>query len=108
MKIDNTKQWTFLAATFNGTEMRLYVNGNLENVSAITAVPTLVNGKLTTSLIQNITSDANVTIGAYYEKARMYTRDHFSGKISDVNLYGASLTQKQIDQIYLNTKSGYG
>lgn len=102
------ERWTFLAATFNGTEMKLYVNGNLEDISAVTAVPTLVNGKLTTSLIQNITSDANVTIGAYYEKARMSTRDHFSGEISDVNLYYASLTPKQIDQIYLNTKSGFG
>ena len=102
------EQWTFLTATFNGTEMRLYVNGTLEGMSTVTKVPILVNGKLTTSLIQNITSDANVTIGAYYEKARMYTRDHFSGEISDVNLYDVSLTPKQIEQIYFNTKTGFG
>ena len=101
------EQWTFLAATFDGTSIRLYVNGNPESVSAVTGVPTLVDGKLTTGLVQNITSDANVTIGAYYEKTRMYTMDHFSGEISGVNIYNASLTQKQIDQVYHITKHEY-
>ncbi len=98
------EQWTFLTATFNGTTIQLYVNGSLEGMSTVTGEPTLVSGKLTTRLVQNITSDANVTIGAYYEKARLYTRDHFSGEISHVNLYNESLTPKQIDQVYLNTK----
>ena len=101
------EQWTFLTATFNGTAIRLYMNGNPESVSTVTGVPTLVNGELTTKLVQSITSDENITIGAYYEKARMYTLDHFSGEISGVNMYNASLTQKQIDQVYHITKLEY-
>lgn len=67
-------------STCNGTEIRLYVHGNLGDMSTVTEVPILVNGKLTTSLIQNITSDANATIGVYYEKSRMYTGITFQVK----------------------------
>ncbi len=98
------EQWTFLTATFNGTSLDLYVNGSPEGSTKTAAVPVLVNGQLTTRLVQNVISDANVTIGAYYEKVRSQTMNYFSGKISEVNLYDTTLDEKQIDKIYNSTK----
>ena len=98
------ERWTNLAATFNGTSIGIYVNGKLEGTSAIAGIPTLVNGDLTTKTIQNLTSNANITIGASYEKVRLQTRNLFSGEISSVNLYGLALTHDKINQIYNSTK----
>ena len=98
------EQWTNLVATFNGSSIGIYVNGNLEGTSLIAGIPTLVDGDLTTKTMQNLTSNANITLGAYYEKVRLHTRNLFSGEISNVNLYGSVLTHDQIDQIYNSTK----
>ena len=98
------EQWTHLAATFNGTSIGIYVNGNLEGTSPVAGIPTLVNGDLTIKPMQNLTSNANITLGAYYDKVRLNTRNLFSGEISNVNLYGSVLTHDQINQIYNSTK----
>ena len=98
------EQWTHLAATYNGTSIALYVNDSLENTVNVTGIPVLVDGELTTRTAQNLTSDANVTIGAYYDKTRENTKDLFSGEISDVNLYNITLTQAQIEKLFHNTK----
>lgn len=98
------EQWTNLAATFNGTSIGIYVNGNLEGTSPVAGIPTLVNGDLTIKPMQNLTSNANITLGAYYDKVRLDTRNLFSGEISSVNLYESVLTHDQINQIYNSTK----
>jgi Concanavalin A-like lectin/glucanases superfamily len=98
------EQWTHLAATFNDTSIGIYVNGNLEGTSPIAGIPTLVDGELTTKTMQNLTSNANITIGASYEKVRQQASSLFSGEISNVNLYGSVLTHDQINQIYNSTK----
>ncbi|HJU14513.1 MAG TPA: LamG domain-containing protein [Candidatus Nitrosotalea sp.] len=99
-------KWTHLAATFNGTSIMIFVDGTLENTANVGPIPALVDGKLTVQTSQNLTSDANVTIGAYYEKERAKTRDVFSGAISNVNLYDVSLSQEQIQQIFQATRPG--
>ncbi len=97
-------QWTHLAATFNGTTIEIYMNGNLEKTAMVAAVPALVDGELRTQAMQNLTSGNDVTIGAYYENARMRAKDLFSGDISNVNLYDTLLTQKQIYEIFHDTR----
>ncbi len=94
------EQWTHLAATFNGTTIRIYVNGALDGSARVGPVPALVDGILVTRTSQNIVSNDNVTIGAYYEKERGETRNLFSGAISDVNLYGTALSPDQVQQIF--------
>lgn len=102
-------KWTHLAGTFNGTSIGIYVNGILEGTSHVDSVPALVDGRLVTRVAQNITSDQNVTIGAYFEKERGDTRNLFSGEISNVNLYGICLSPEQVQQVYHTTRpAGYG
>lgn len=98
------ENWTYLVATYNGTSIGIYVNGILENTIEITGIPVLVDGELVTRTDQNLTSDANVTIGAYYDKTRHNAQDLFSGEISDVKLYDIALSQAQIEKMFHHTK----
>jgi hypothetical protein len=65
------------------------------------------NGQLTTSNLQNLTSNADILIGAYYDSARNKPSSEFSGSIDSVNLYGSLLTPSQINQLYKNSQLSY-
>ena len=64
------------------TEARLYVDGNLEAISASVDEPV------------NSGSYQNVQIGMYYIGER-----YFNGLIDDVRIYNAALTQQQIQDL---------
>jgi hypothetical protein len=81
-----TNTWTFLAATYNGTNMNLYVNG-----VEVSNVP--MSGNLATSTAPlQIGGDSNY--GQY-----------FQGLISNVRIYNAALSQSAI-QTDMNTPIG--
>src|SRR5438445_11340771 len=97
------QQWTYLAATFNRTSIGIYVNGKLESSLAITGVPKLsVRGGLTTKTVDNISSNADIVIGAHLNTVRSTTSNLFSGSIQDVKLYDSLLGPSQIAQLYEN------
>ena len=51
------EKWTQLSATFNGTSIQIYVNGQLESTNTLEEQLTLsVNGKLTTTTIDSLSS----------------------------------------------------
>jgi PKD repeat protein len=72
-----TNTWTHLAATYDGTTMRLYVNGALVASRAQT-------GAITTSG-QALTIGGNPLFGAY-----------FSGQIDEVRIYDRALSSSEI------------
>ncbi|MGI0101451.1 MAG: LamG-like jellyroll fold domain-containing protein [Nitrosotalea sp.] len=95
------EDWTYLVATFNGSSITLYVNGKQESVAQLTGVPTIeVNGNIATKTVDNLSSDADVVIGAYYNTIRQNPSNEFSGNIDSVNLYKSLLSQDQIEQAY--------
>ncbi|MBI3640073.1 MAG: hypothetical protein HY223_07135, partial [Thaumarchaeota archaeon] len=97
------ENWTQLAATFNGSSISIYVNGTLQSTRAINDIPTLaVNGQLTTKTVDQISSDADIVIGAYLNTLRGAASNKFSGSIQNVNLYDSLLTPSQIAQLYNN------
>ena len=99
------EQWTYLAATFNGTSITLYVNDKLEGTMQISGIPTITkSGYLETKIIQNITSNADTVIGSYHDSIRSSTSNVFSGQLSGVRLYDTLLTPAQINQIYATTR----
>jgi len=99
------EQWTYLAATFNGTSITLYVNDKLEGTMQISGIPTITkSGYLETKIIQNITSNADTVIGSYHDSIRSSTSNVFSGQLSSVHLYDSLLTPAQINQIYTTTR----
>ena len=80
-------EWFHLAATVDGSEIKIYINGNLENTTAF-------DGTITTST-------ASVVIGAY----NALTNANFfqDGKIADVRYYDTDLTASQVSDIYSGT-----
>src|SRR5262249_27000799 len=81
-----TNTWTFLAATYDGATMRLYVNGNLVSSNAGT-------GSI-------LTSNNPLQIGG----DNLY-RHYFHGLIDNVRIYDTALSQSQI-QADMNTPVG--
>lgn len=74
--------WYHVAATFDGRQWTLYLNGNFENSTTI-ATSTLVSG----------TGDLN--IGAYASGSY-----HFNGAIDDVRIYNRALSAAEIKNLY--------
>jgi len=68
--------WMHVAATYDGTTMRLYINGVLESSLAATAIAT---------------NDLPLSIGAQSESSR-----GFMGGMDDVRVYNRALTSQEI------------
>ena len=84
-------QWLHLVGTFDGTDVKLYVNGALQFSSPHSGtLPTDTTG---------------LTIGANYNDAAHTAQEVFNGKIDEVNVYGQALTAQDVAALY-QTKSG--
>jgi len=97
------EEWTHLAATFDGSSIGIYVNGNLESTLPITGIPSLtVNGQLELTPVDSISSDSDIVIGAYLSEKSGHseTSNQFSGSVGDVHLYDSLLEPAQISEIY--------
>ena len=65
-------------------------------------IPTLTDdGHLQPKTPDQISSKADVIIGATMDSVRNTSKDKFSGQIKNVNLYNTLLDQSQIYQLYL-------
>ncbi|MFO1098478.1 MAG: Ig-like domain-containing protein [Xanthobacteraceae bacterium] len=81
-------QWSYLAITFDGAQVRTYVNGTLANTQALTA---------------SITARGNsMNIGADTSTQQIY-----KGTLDDLRIYSRVLTQTEI-QIDMTTPVGGG
>ena len=95
------QNWSNLAATFNGTTIKIYVNGTLEGTSPVVGLPVLtVRGQMSTATLSNLTSSSDILIGASIHQARDAINNLFSGSISDVTLYKSQPTPAQITLLY--------
>lgn len=81
----SSNQWYHLAATLDGTNIKLYVDG---------------------SLVDTQTYDGTIKINATNTKIGVFSdsnNNFFEGKIADVRYYDADLTASQISDIYSGT-----
>ena len=80
------KEWTHLAATYDGSEMKLYYDGEVEVEGA-------AKGKIDTN-------DVPVSIGRNSEG----NREHYIGRVDEVAIWSVALTQDEIqkamDRVY--------
>lgn len=100
-KSDIQEQWTYLAATFNGSTISIYVNGTIESTVHIQGIPTITtDGQLSTKTVNSLSSNADIVIGAYVNSVRGKVANQFSGLINSINLYDSLLEQSQIAKLY--------
>ena len=75
-------EWTFVAGTYDGTTMKLYVNGQLETSVSI-------SGSLTTN-------SSPLQIGTRLNLAA----DTFSGKLDDLRVFSSVLSETEIQSLF--------
>ena len=85
-------QWYNVVETYDGSSIKIYVNGILENSTA--SVSTVLYGT-------NI-----LTIGIWYYNITF--RNALKGRISNIGLYNRALSASEIAQNYNATKGRYG
>jgi len=97
--------WSHLVAVINGTEMLLYLNGNLESQTTIPKSFVILEGEVSPVSAEIAGNDSDLIIGAYLNTNRndATLSNHFSGTIDDVLIYKDALSKNQINEIY----SGY-
>lgn len=76
-------QWNHLFATFDGINLKTYINGVLVNTKEIT---------------NTLLSRTNLAIGARYKGSNTYDC-YFNGKINDVRIYDNVLSAKEIKKL---------
>ncbi|EGP94726.1 Putative copper-binding protein, plastocyanin/azurin family protein [Nitrosarchaeum koreense MY1] len=104
-KITGTTQitdWTNLVAVINGTNISLYVNGNLEAQSTLEDSFSISEGDVIPIPAEIAVNESDLIIGAYLNtlRSRITLSNHFSGVIDDVLIYKKALSQAQINDIY--------
>lgn len=85
-------QWTHLAATYDGTTLRYFVNGRLENSAAWTQ--------------GMFAGTSPVIIGAAFGNTTNSVMSHFDGQIDEATIYNRALTPTEIAGIYAAGASG--
>ena len=88
-----TGQWYHLAATHDGTNAKIYING-VENVSVSSGTSSL-----------NDSGDVPVRIGWRYQNS---TINHGNGKISISKLYNRALTAAEVSQNFNALRGRFG
>lgn len=78
-----TYQWLDLAATYDGTALRLYINGDLDTEAAVTTAPAAL-------------SEGNMQIGNVLVNGRTLSGQSFRGYIDCVAVFDTALTQEQL------------
>jgi hypothetical protein len=78
-----TGQWYHTVGTYDGSNVKIYVNGALEGTQAYTATPG--------------TTDQPLVIGRWYGNYSGYYHD---GQIDQVRVFSSALTSNQVTQLY--------
>jgi hypothetical protein len=73
-------QWHFIAATFDGSTLSLFLDG---------------------VFIQSKTTTLNTTLSTWMRIGLNYDRDYFNGSLDEVRIYNRALTTNEIKQTYI-------
>ena len=88
--ISNNQVWTFVAFSYNGNKMAVYINGQLDNT-------------LSTAL--GVGSPASYT--SYIGALACCTSLGFNGSIDQMRLYGSAIVAANIEKMYLSERDRY-
>lgn len=79
-----SNNWYFIAGTYDGDSLKIYINGTLDNSLTLFSTP--------------YQSDQPLIIGWKYNGI---TEDHFSGLIDELRIYNRALSESKIQELYL-------
>jgi hypothetical protein len=77
-----TTSWTFVSGTYDGSEVKLYINGTLKNTGTVSG---MIN---TNSLPLRIGADDELQI------------NYFKGSMDDIRIYNGALSASEIQALY--------
>jgi uncharacterized membrane protein len=87
-------QWVHLVGTYDGSTVKLYVNGALN---------------FSTPHSGTFAADTTgITIGATHNDASRAPEEPFNGKVDDVNIYAYALTAQQVQALYQSAPASSG
>ncbi|MEW6044122.1 MAG: LamG-like jellyroll fold domain-containing protein, partial [Thermoproteota archaeon] len=100
-----SQNWSHIAATFNGTEISIYVNGTLSKTKKISPQITLdATGNRQTITPQLSQRNSDVVIGAALDSRTVDTAQRvFIGNLDEVQIYDEYITASQIHSLYQKT-----
>ena len=96
--------WNHLVSTYDGSSISIYVNGTLESTTPIKSNLVLSDdGHLVPKTPDQLSSDADLVIGAFVDSLRGYGHplNSFSGLIQKVSFYDPYLNQQQVGQLFI-------
>ena len=99
-----------LVGVINGTDISLYLNGNLEAQTTLPESFTILEGEVSPTSAEIAENDSDLIIGAYLNtlRSKITLSNHFSGTIDDVLIYKDALSEAQVNEIYLEMTSPSG
>ena len=84
----NPSQWYHIAGTWDGSEMKIYLDGELEDT--------------TTAASSMSTSTEPLLIGAAYFEGSIRTSELFDGQMDEVRILDRALTAQEVEDDYLS------
>ncbi|MBI5378109.1 MAG: LamG domain-containing protein, partial [Thaumarchaeota archaeon] len=103
--VELDQNWSHIAATFNGTNILIYVNGTLSNTVKTTPTATVDSaGSIQTTTPQVSSKDSDIVIGATLDtRAVDSPQGVFSGSLDEIAIYDKYLTADQVVALYQKT-----
>jgi hypothetical protein len=101
------EEWTHLAATFEDSTIKIYVNGEYQgSLSNINTMTLNQRGVFDEVPLTSLSSDEDLIIGAYmHHRNQEYKTKHlFSGQIDGIQLFNVKLSPELISGIYDNQR----
>jgi len=99
------QSWSHIAATFNGTEISIYVNGTISKT--VKTIPTITldsSGNRQNTTPEMAAKDSEIVVGATLDTRTVDTAQKaFTGSLDEVEIYDKYLTAQQILALYQRT-----